>query len=63
MVKKDDTHCLSLCNVSGQVRKLLPTIEHYKEQEGYSRVKFMMVLQAKLMWNVLGLRFKTPIIG
>ena len=42
VVKKDDTAPIlsldfdSKPSVSGQVRKLLPTIEHYKEQEGYS---------------------------
>lgn len=42
MVKKDDAAPIlsldfdSKPSVSGQVRKLLPTIEHYKEQEGYS---------------------------
>lgn len=53
MVKKDDTaSILSLDfdakpSVSGQVRKLLPTIEHYKEQEGYSLRQIYDALQAK----------------
>lgn len=53
VVKKDDTApVLSLDfdskpSVSGQVRKLLPTIEHYKEQEGYSLRQIYDALQAK----------------
>ncbi|MEM6452517.1 MAG: hypothetical protein AAF703_19645 [Cyanobacteria bacterium P01_D01_bin.105] len=53
MVKKDDTApVLSLDfdakpSVSGQVRKLLPTIEHYKEQEGYSLRQIYDALYAK----------------
>ncbi|MEO0707820.1 MAG: hypothetical protein AAF050_19450 [Cyanobacteria bacterium J06649_5] len=53
MVKKDDTApVLSLDfdskpSVSGQVRKLLPTIEHYKEQEGYSLCQIYDALYAK----------------
>ena len=53
MVKKDDTASVlsldfdSKPSVSGQVRKLLPTIEHYKEQEGYSLRQIYDALQAK----------------
>lgn len=53
MVKKDDAApVLSLDfeskpSVSGQIRKLLPTIEHYKEQEGYSLRQIYDALQAK----------------
>ena len=53
VVKKDDTApVLSLefdskPSVSGQVRKLLPTIEHYKSQEGYSLRQIYDALQAK----------------
>ena len=53
MVKKDDTASVlsldfdSKPSVSGQVRKLLPTIEHYKEQEGYSLHQIYNALYAK----------------
>lgn len=53
VVKKDDTApVLSLDfdskpSVSGQVRKLLPTIEHYKSQEGYSLRQIYDALYAK----------------
>lgn len=53
MVKKDDAAPIlsldfdSKPSVSGQVRKLLPTIEHYKEQEGYSLRQIYDALQAK----------------
>ena len=53
VVKKDDAApILSLDfdfrpSVSGQVRKLLPTIEHYKEQEGYSLRQIYDALYAK----------------
>ncbi|MEO0519124.1 MAG: hypothetical protein AAF171_17685 [Cyanobacteria bacterium P01_A01_bin.116] len=53
MVKKDDTAPIlsldfdSKPSVSGQVRKLLPTIEHYKEQEGYSLRQIYDALYAK----------------
>lgn len=53
VVKKDDTApVLSLDfdskpSVSGQVRKLLPTIEHYKAQEGYSLRQIYDALHAK----------------
>ena len=53
MVKKDDiAPVLSLDfdskpSVSGQVRKLLTTIEHYKEQEGYSLRQIYDALSAK----------------
>ena len=53
MVKKDDAAPIlsldfdSKPSVSGQVRKLLPTIEHYKEQEGYSLRQIYDALYAK----------------
>lgn len=53
MVKKDDTAPIlsldfnSKPSVSGQVRKLLPTIEHYKEQEGYSLRQIYDALHAE----------------
>lgn len=53
MVKKDDAAPIlsldfdSKPSVSGQVRKLLPTIAHYKEQEGYSLRQIYDALHAK----------------
>lgn len=53
MVKKDDAAPIlsldfdSKPSVSGQVRKLLPTIEHYKEQEGYSLRQIYDALHAE----------------